>query len=400
MNDNINNNEAPRRVQPIAKTSSQKPVASATQKKQPENDLFGAVYRQQKTSNEQQEIEKQKQLDKELTRKVAVPVVVNPEAELKKEEENKKFKIVFIVLTILTVVLFVSSVAFLVFRLLSPGKDIQDDTQAIPVNTISTKLESPFNYQKVYNVEFPEGIKEEYKDLYAANQDFIGWLTVPGTLVDMPVYQHKDKADYYLKHDQYMTYTKFGVAHIDPICDMVNLSRNTTIHGHNFGDGMWFDDIQNYEDPEFCKENPVITFSTLYKEYKFKVIGAFRSNGSNKGDNGYLFYYVASSFGDNSLMKFHDEILQRSYIHTGVDVQPGDKLLTLSTCTYFFDVGGSIQNARFAVIARLVREGESEYVDTSLIKANDNVRYPQLYYTVFGGTNPWVNASKWVPEAD
>ena len=99
-------------------------------------------------------------------------------------------------------------------------------------------------------------------------------------------------------------------------------------------------------------------------------------------------------------MEFYDELQQRSYIHTGVDVQPTDKLLTLSTCTYFFDTNGAIRNARFAVIARLVRDGESEEIDESLVKKNENVRYPQLYYTAFGGTNPWVNASKWVPYSD
>ena len=99
-------------------------------------------------------------------------------------------------------------------------------------------------------------------------------------------------------------------------------------------------------------------------------------------------------------MKFHDEILQRSHIHTGVDVQPTDKLITLSTCSYDFDIGGALQDVRFAVIGRMIRDGESEEIDTSLIKENDNVRYPQLYYNIFGGSNPWVNASKWEPEAE
>ena len=100
----------------------------------------------------------------------------------------------------------------------------------------------------------------------------------------------------------------------------------------------------------------------------------------------------------HSFVKYYEELQQRSYIHTGVDVQPSDKIITLSTCTYFFDRNGSLENARFVVVARLVREGESETVDTSLATLNDNVRYPQLYYDVFGGTNPWRNASKWVPE--
>ena len=178
----------------------------------------------------------------------------------------------------------------------------------------------------------------------------------------------------------------------------LNLTRNTTIYGHNFDNKLIFDELHNYQDPEFFKQSPVIEFNTLYKDYKWKVIAAFHTNGESAGDNNYLFYYIAAKFGNNSFMKFYDEIQQRSYIHTGVDVQPDDKVLTLSTCTYFFDRNGSLENARFVVIARLVRDGESEEVNTSLVTKNENVRYPQLYYDVFGGTNPWRNASKWVPE--
>ena len=98
---------------------------------------------------------------------------------------------------------------------------------------------------------------------------------------------------------------------------------------------------------------------------------------------------------DQCLLDFVDEVEQRSFIKTGVDVQGTDKLLTLSTCTYYFDRNGALQDARCAVVARLVRDGESEEVDTSKATKNENPRMPQLYYDVFGGTNPYKNASKW-----
>ena len=101
---------------------------------------------------------------------------------------------------------------------------------------------------------------------------------------------------------------------------------------------------------------------------------------------------------DDNFMSFIDEVDQRSYIHTAVDIQPTDKILTLSTCTYFFDRNGSLQNARCVLIARMVREGESEEVDVASATQNENPRYPQLYYDVFGGENPYVNAEKWRPE--
>ncbi len=407
MNDNnINNNNIPKKVQPIAKTGASKTCsvpAAAQPLKVDEADLFRAVYREQKTLNEQQTQEFVVAQKTPAQNKPVPPVVIpvaDPEKNKKEADENKKFNTIFIVLIILTVVLFLASTAFLVFKLVKTDEEEPGTITTIPVNTVSASLESPFNYQKVYNVTFPEGMKEEYKDLYAQNQDFVGWLTVPGTCIDTPVYYTHRSEEYYLKHDPYNQYSKYGVPYMDPECDPVNLSRNTSFHGHNFDDDLLFDELHNYKDPQFFIENPIIELSTLYADYKFKIIGAFHSNGTSTGDNNYLFYYIAANFGNQSMMKFYDEIQQRSYIHTGVDVQPTDKLITLSTCSYDFDRGGALQNVRFAVIGRMLRDGESEAIDPNLVKVNDNVRFPQLYYNVFGGSNPWVNASKWVPESE
>ena len=381
----------------MEENNNRKPTIARTGAAASSADVFSAVYKKQKTDAEAKAIEEQKNADAELLSKAPVTVSAkNPEAD-KKSAEDKKFNIIFIVLLILTIVLFIASAIWLIIGL---TKDTEaGQIEVIPENTVSASIASPFTYERTYSVEFPEGIQEKYKNLYAQSQDFVGWITVPGTSIDMPVYQCSNNS-YYLKHDNYDTYTKYGALFLDMANRPANLTTNTTIYGHNFDNNCYFDEIHKYQDPEFFKENPVIEFNTLYKDYKWKVVAAFHTNGESAGDNNYLFYYVAARFGNNSLMKFYDEIQQRSYIHTGVDVQPGDKLLTLSTCTYFFDRNGRLENARFAVIARLVRDGESEEVDTSLVTVNDNVRYPQLYYDVFGGTNPWVNASKWVPEAN
>ena len=83
------------------------------------------------------------------------------------------------------------------------------------------------------------------------------------------------------------------------------------------------------------------------------------------------------------------EIDRRKLYTTGVDIKPTDKILTLSTCLYEFD------NARFVVIARMVRDGESESVDTSLAKENPNPQYPQIWYDKKGVKNPFKDTPKW-----
>ena len=393
---------------PIAKTGTVKPVQKAETPTEPSSgdvDIFRAAYKEQKKTNaaiaQANALAEQKKADEELKSDSEIPVLTNE--TIKKAtmaEKDEKFKILFTFLIIIIVVLFTASCAYLAFgRMKNIDKPASIIETGSKVNTESVQLESPFTYQQIYNVNFPEGIQEKFKELYAQNQQFVGWLNVPGTSIDMPVYQSSNNS-YYLKHDNYDTYTKYGVPFLDMYGDAKNLVRNSTIYGHNFDNGLIFDELHNYQDLEFYKENPVIEFDTLYHDYKWKVIAAFHTNGDSTGDNGYLFYYIAPRMGNNSFMKFYDELQQRSYIHTGVDVEPSDKVLTLSTCTYFFDRYGSLENARFAVVARLVREGESEEVDTSLATENENVRYPQLYYSVFGGTNPFRNASKWEAEAD
>lgn len=387
MEENKNNN--PVRNTPIARSGVTKNTDN------PSEDIFSAVYREKKIQNEQEKIEAQKIAAQQAAEAQQIKTV--SAAKKNNDDNNKKFKPVFILLIIITVVLFLISGIYLTLSFFGKDSDADDNSDNSVTNTTSASLSSPFEYQRLYGTDFPEGMQDKYKLLYAQNQDFVGWLNVPNTSIDMPVYKCSNNS-YYLKHDNYDTYTKYGTLFMDMENNPLNLTRNTTIYGHNFDNKLIFDELHNYQDPEFFKKSPVIEFNTLYKDYKWKVIAAFHTNGSSEGDNDYLFYYIASDFGNNSFMKFYDELQQRSYIHTGVDVQPTDKVLTLSTCTYFFDRNGSLENARFVVIARLVRDGESEEVDTSLVTENNNVRYPQLYFDVFGGTNPWRNSSKWVPE--
>ena len=91
-----------------------------------------------------------------------------------------------------------------------------DNDNSIQENILSASLTSPFTFVQPEFTEFPEGIQEKYKPLYVQNQDFVGWLTVPGTSVDTPVYQTNNNS-YYLKHDNYAI-LDFNVIISQPLC--------------------------------------------------------------------------------------------------------------------------------------------------------------------------------------
>ena len=242
------------------------------------------------------------------------------------------------------------------------------------------------------NVLFPANIQLRYAKLYGENQDFVGYISIDAFNLNLPVVQTNNN-DTYLKKNFYGSSTKYGCPFVDYLNNMSynHLDMNTVIYGHHMNNGTIFGALDKYKTITGYKSAPVITFNTLYTDYKWKVIGVMITNGHSKDDNGYLFPYTFTNLSSTSKMSAYlSELAQRSLYDTGVDVLPTDKLLTLSTCSHEFE------DARLVVVARLVRPGESAEVDTSRVVVNSKPRYPQAYYNKKGMTNPYKNSSKWV----
>ncbi len=241
---------------------------------------------------------------------------------------------------------------------------------------------------KYPDVDFPEGMQVKFATLYAQNQDLVGWITIEGLGIDYPVMQN---SDYYLKHNFSKTYSAYGAPYLDQYNKVYPLDDNTTIYAHSMRrDDQMFTNLKEYKSIDGFKKNPIIEYDTLYANYKFKVYAVFITNGTSSGDNGYLFNYPTSNFvSDEAFVGYVEQLNQRALYTTGVDIEVGDRLITLSTCTYDFS------EARLVVVGRMVRDGEDETVDTSLAVKNSNPRYPQAYYDAKGQSNPYKNAEKW-----
>ena len=239
------------------------------------------------------------------------------------------------------------------------------------------------------NVIFPPNLQLKYAKLYATNQDFVGYLSADGVNLNLPVVQTTDD-EKYLNKNFYGKSTKYGCPFVTHLNNIEPLDMNTVIFGHHMNDGTVFGALDKYKTIDGFKKAPVITFNTLYNDYQWKVIAAFITNAYEKDDNGYVFqYYFTSLSTTERFSAFLNELAQRSLYDTGVDVLETDKLLTLSTCSHEFD------DARFVVVARLVRPGESAEVNTDNAVVNSSPRYPQAYYDKKKLTNPYKDAQKW-----
>ena len=235
--------------------------------------------------------------------------------------------------------------------------------------------------------ENPDDDSEEENDhndgaqaLLSKNPDFKGWIKINNTKIDNPIYQTTDN-EYYLNHNQNRQSSVYGALYFDYKNKITEneTDKNLIIYGHEMKNGSMFGTLKKLRTLSFYKQNPTIEFSTLYKTSTYKIYAIFVLNADKEDDGGYIYNIYRQNFvDDEDFDLWTGEAFERSIINTNVDVEYGDNIITLVTCSNDFE------NSRLVVMARETREGESSSVDTSLASVNPNPRYPEIWYTERG----------------
>ncbi len=239
--------------------------------------------------------------------------------------------------------------------------------------------------RKYPEIDFPEGMNPAFSELYAANRDFAGWISIPDMNINYAVVQGKDNKEYERK-DFYKNSTSYGVPFFDFRNSLHTLDRNTIIFGHNMRrDDKLFGTLEQYRTVDGFAKAPLIGMSTLFGDYTFKIYAVYITNSNRSDDNGNFLNYIFTNTTDENFANYIAEIDKRKLYDTGVDINPTDKILTLSTCCYDFS------DARLVVVGRLLRNGENPAVGTSLAAVNPSPKFPQAYYKANGESNPYKN---------
>lgn len=224
-------------------------------------------------------------------------------------------------------------------------------------------------YQEQYpNVLFPQGIREEYCEAYAQNPNITGRLSVPGC--------------------GFESYVAQGGAGALPLLDYANSAGGLDFNTVIYIDSDKCDLEKAYANADsYLKSDQKITYSTLYEDYEFYVIGAFYTNTLPFDDSDYVFPYNVTqrmtplSFGD-----YADRLYHRFLYDSGYRLDyDGDKLLTLSVPSDF------MPHFEFVVVCALGAGEQSQ------AQENNSVHYPQAWYDEHDMQNPYRFASKWYP---
>lgn len=266
----------------------------------------------------------------------------------------------------------------------SSGKDetgSSDDLGMSSSQTSSTDVSS----EEEINPEY--GILAKFTDKYLQNNEFLGHIRIPGTLLDSDVVLGVDNS-FYLDHNVLRESDLYGIPFVDYRASVGNGGQSSilTIYGHNSKNGDYFEAVKDYKEIDFLKANPIIEFDTLYGSGKYKIIGRFTEYV--KPNTKFFNYHDYINLDESLFDEYMAELDKRNYYNTGIDVEFKDQLIALSTCND--EIQGALNTPyRDVVVARKVRPGESIAVDKEKILPNEDMIMPQGWQKKFGKVNPY-----------
>ena len=268
-------------------------------------------------------------------------------------------KIIFLV----AVTVFIGAGIMLVSTLMQSEEAVEEkkENQSIITTTVATTVDSEGNVVTIAPTEeeiaeHNFNVAEHFKSI---NEDYIGYLELDGCDIYEPIMQGDDN-DYYLDHNYYGGTNKAGTVFLDYRCTVSEeyISPNIVFYGHNQEDGTMFGNLKEYkQNVEFYQENPLVKFSPEFETGEYVIYGYFITHVRPEQDsNGEVFHYhdyIEALRDEETFNWYINEIQERNQIVSPVDVQYGDKLLCLSTCSNEFS------DSRFVVFARRLRDGET-----------------------------------------
>lgn len=183
----------------------------------------------------------------------------------------------------------------------------------------------------------------EIPKLQELNGDGFGWLRVEDTRIDYPVMYTPDDPEYYLHRNVNKEYSAAGTLFIGEGSDALNPETNSIIiYGHHMRDGSMFGQLEKFADQDWAESHDIY-YTQSDGKHTYHVIGAWHEDLSHSG-----YYRYWDNVGVLSEEQFNDyvsNVAQRSPYSTKYSAEYGDKLITLSTCSY------GTSEERFVVVA-------------------------------------------------
>ena len=211
-------------------------------------------------------------------------------------------------------------------------------TDALPTAAAETPVPTPRTEESPIHVDFAQ--------LRSESSEVVGWIYSANTKINYPIVQHPGDnpatADYYyLYRDIHGNYSGSGTPFMDVRCASDFSDYNSVVYGHHMNDGSMFASIGDYRKEGYYAEHPILYLNTPTRNYRIEVFAGYITDADS---NSYTIWFPDES----SFLLYCQDMKAQSNFASDVTVQPGDKIITLSTCSYEY------YDARYVIQGRLV----------------------------------------------
>ena len=169
------------------------------------------------------------------------------------------------------------------------------------------------------------------------NPDYVGWITIPDTVIDYPVVQRDNS--YYLRRDFSGESNRHGSIFMDEVCAVGDAI--VMIHGHHMKDGTMFGCLSEYKRAAYREDHPLILmdFGVGEESYRIFACGLVDLTDPNS------FYYEILPQNEEEKAAYLEEFAASSLWYDTSKVDTGEPMVLLSTCDY------GTEDQRFILLA-------------------------------------------------
>ncbi len=178
----------------------------------------------------------------------------------------------------------------------------------------------------------------DWAGLKAINPEVVGWLQMPGTPVNYPVY-HTDNNDRYLRHNAEGKWSIGGQVFMD--CDNKEpglVDYQTVLYGHHLKDGTMFYHFFLLNDQDKFNKTKTIWYVTEQKAYELEPLFVYYTQPED------IDVRKVSFANDQEFHEYLQQRLQKAVTRRSDADQIIPRLkhvMTMSTCNYYEGYGRS-----------------------------------------------------------
>lgn len=198
-----------------------------------------------------------------------------------------------------------------------------------------------FTYEEQY-VEVQPEILSQYQELYAVNNDIVGFIYL-NEGYSYPVMQRVQDQNYYLNKNFREENDLEGIPFANRYCTLGEPGL-TLLYGHTLKSGHQFSCLKYFKEEDYFNEHRYMQIDTLYEEMQYEVVAVALTSLHEEFEY-YLYVGDVTETDFNDWKSGFSEYIIRGSLE---DLSYGDIIVELSTCSY------QTEDGRIVVILKAV----------------------------------------------